>query len=68
MAHLQKNGFPNMTACGHVGSASRTWNLIEVTCEACKKTEQYADSLAYGDIGSPGREISYRKVKSSAQP
>ena len=56
--HLQRNGASTDTAC-RLGGEKRTWNLVEVTCEHCKKSKQYQDALLFNDIGSPGREIDY---------
>ena len=57
--HLQKNGYFDTGACGRRGDLVRTWNLCAVTCKDCKKSKQFSDSQAYGDLGSEGREISW---------
>jgi len=56
--HLNKIGFANHSACGKK-SESKTWNLSEVTCGNCMKSNQYKDSEYFKDIGSRGREIRY---------
>lgn len=59
MKHLQKNGYPISAACLDPGVRdNRTWNLVDVTCEECRKSSQYQDAQRFGDIGSKGRETS----------